>query len=89
MWIHRFVRGAEPRWTDSERRIIMEEVKNYPPYLDHAKPYKAKTNAESIRALSDEDLANFLIGFSWLTENGGKICYKTIAKWLQQPAKEE
>ena len=89
MWIHRFVRGAEPRWTDSERRIIMEEVKNYPPYLDHAKPYRAKTNAESIRALSDEDLANFLIGFSWLTENGGKICYKTIAKWLQQPAKEE
>ena len=63
--------------------------KNYPPYLDHAKPYKAKTNAESIRALSDEDLANFLIGFSWLTENGGKICYKTIARWLQQPAKEE
>ena len=42
----------------------MEEVKNYPPYLDHAKPYKAKTNAESIRALSDEDLANFL--FNWL-----------------------
>ena len=60
----------------------MEEVKNYPPYLDHAKPYKAKTNAESIRALSDEDLANFLIGFSWLAENGVKICYKTIAKWL-------
>ena len=89
MWIHRFVRGAEPRWTNSERRIIRDEVKNYPPYLDHAKPYKAKTNAESIRALSDEDLANFLIGFSWLTENGGKICYKTIAKWLQQPAKEE
>ena len=69
--------------------MIMDEVKNYPPYLDHPKPYKAKTNAESIRALSDEDLANFLIGFSWLTENGGKICYKTIAKWLQQPAKEE
>lgn len=56
----------------------MDEVKNYPPYLDYPKPYKAKTNAESIRALSDEDLANFLIGFSWLTENGGKICYKTI-----------
>ena len=89
MWIHRFVRGAEPRWTDSERRIIRDEVKNYPPYLDHAKPYKAKTNAESIRALSDEDLAYFLIGFSWLTENDGKIFYKTIAKWFQQPAKEE
>lgn len=64
----------------------MDEVKNYPPYLDYPKPYKAKTNAESIRALSDEDLANFLIGFSWLAENGVKICYKTIDKWLQQPA---
>ena len=74
---------------DNERKMIMEEVKNYPPYLDHAKPYKAKTNAESIRALSDEDLANFLIGFSWLAENGVKMCYKTITKWLQQPAQEE
>ena len=61
--------------------------KNYPSYLDYPKPYKMKTNAEHIRALSDEDLANFLIGFSWLTENGGKICYKTIAKWLQQSAR--
>lgn len=67
----------------------MDEAKNYPPYLDYSKPYKAKTNADHIRALSDEDLANFLIGFSRLTENGGKICYKTIAKWLQQPAKEK
>ena len=71
---------------DNERRMIMGEVKNYPPYLDYAKPYKAKTNAECIRTLSDEDLANFLIGFSWLTENGVKICYKTMADWLQQPA---
>lgn len=67
----------------------MGEVKNYPPYLDHAKPYKAKTNAESIRALSDEDLAAVLIGFSCLTENGDKVCYKTIAKWLQQSAEKE
>ena len=66
----------------------MGEVKNYPPYLDYPKPYKAKTNADRIRALSDEDLANFLTGFSWLTEIGGKVCYKTIADWLQQPAEE-
>ena len=42
----------------------MDEVKNYPPYLDHPKPYKAKTNADHIWTLSDEDLTNFLIGFS-------------------------
>ena len=38
----------------------MEEVKNYPPYLDHAKPYKAKTNADRIREMSDEELLNWL-----------------------------
>ena len=48
--------------------MIMDEVKNYPPYLDYPKPYKAKTNVESIRALSDENLANFLTDFS---NNGG------------------
>ena len=76
------------KWADNERRMIMGEVKNYPPYLDYPKPYKAKTNADRIRALSDEALANFLTGFSWLTEIGGKVCYKTIADWLQQPAEE-
>lgn len=66
----------------------MDGLKDYPPYLDYPKPYKEKTNAENIRTLSDEDLANFLTGFSWLTEIGGKVCYKTIADWLQQPAEE-
>lgn len=67
----------------------MDEVKNYPPYLDYPKPYKVKTNAEHIRALSDRELAFFLTGFSWLPKISGKVCYKTIAKWLQQPAEEE
>lgn len=67
----------------------MGEVKNYPPYLDYPKPYKVKTSAEHIRALSDRELAFFLTGFSWLPKIGGKVCYKTIAKWLQQPAEEE
>lgn len=34
----------------------MDEVKNYPPYLDYPKPCKAQTNAERIRAMSDEEL---------------------------------
>lgn len=50
---------------------------------------KATTNADRIRALSNEGLANFLTGFSWLTEIGGKVCYKTIADWLQQPVDED
>ena len=38
----------------------MSEVKNYPPYLDYPKPYKELTNADRIRAMSDEELAKFL-----------------------------
>lgn len=70
----------------------MGEAKNYPPYLDYPKPYKAKTNADCIRTMSDERLANFLIDFSnnggWTTEIGRKSCYKTITDWLQQSEEE-
>lgn len=70
----------------------MDEAKNYPPYLDYPKPYKAKTNADCIRAMSDEELAHLLTDFSnngvWITEIGRKGCYQTIADWLQQPAEE-
>lgn len=68
----------------------MGEAKNYPPYLDYPKSYKAKTNADSIRAMGDEDLAHFLMGFSnnggWITEISRKGCYQAIADWLQRPA---
>ena len=35
----------------------MDEVKDYPPYLDYPKPHKAKTNADRIRSMSDEQPA--------------------------------
>ena len=38
----------------------MAEVKNYPPYFDYPKPYKPQTNAQKIRAMSDEELAVLL-----------------------------
>lgn len=41
----------------------MDEVKNYPPYLDYPKPYKPKTNADHIRAMSDKELADVLREF--------------------------
>ena len=34
----------------------MNEVKNYPPYLDYPKPYKPQTNADRIRSMSDDEL---------------------------------
>ena len=67
----------------------MDEVKNYPPYLDYPKPKKVQTNANRVRAMSDEELANLLTDFSnnggWVTEIGREVCYKRITDWLQQP----
>ena len=67
----------------------MDEVKNYPPYLDYPKPYKAQTNADSIRAMSDEELAAWAIneapkiGFRYTSSETG------LLKWLKQPADED
>ena len=96
MWIHRFARGAEPRWTDNERRMIRGEVKNYPPYLDYPKPYNAKTNADRIREMSDEELRNWLFqrdckNIAAFLQHGGAgvMDAAQLLNWLQQPAKEE
>jgi hypothetical protein len=50
------------------------------------------TNADLVRAMSDEELAHLLTGFAnngvWPTEIERKVFCKTIADWLQQPAEE-
>lgn len=38
----------------------MEKVKDYPSYLDYPKPRKTITNANKIRSMSDEELAEWL-----------------------------
>ena len=66
----------------------MAEVKNYPPYLDYPKPYKAQTNADRIRAMSDEELAAWAIneapkiGFRYTSSETG------LLMWLKQSAEE-
>ena len=60
----------------------MNEVKNYPPYLDYPKPHKARTNADRIRSMSDEELAEFLID---LADDRNL----RIREWIQQPAEED
>lgn len=40
----------------------MEEVKNYPPYLDYPKERKMQTNGDKLRKMSDKELAGFLAG---------------------------
>ena len=50
------------------------------------------TNADIIRYMSDEELANLLTDYSnnggWATEIGRKICYERIVDWLKQPAED-
>ena len=68
----------------------MNEVKNYPPYLDYPKSHRPLTNADKIRAMSDEELDCFLLKVTYGMdecpyEYGGE---KSI-EWLQQPAEGE
>ena len=61
-------------------------VKDFPPYLDYPKPRTKQTNADRIRAMTDEELAHFLearpdacppIG----TLCSGKNCYDCWCYW--------
>ena len=56
------------------------------------------TNADKIRAMSDEELAEFLAepcscdvdpGCDGYRECGNDLCLKYLLKWLQQPAEED
>ena len=57
------------------------------------------TNADRIRRMSDEELAEMLFNYKECSKNcimnNGKHCYQiceeksVILKWLQQPAKED
>ena len=74
----------------------MDEVKNYPPYLDHPKPRQIGSNADRIRAMSDEELAKWLcsIATAECCETscpGRELCSKGhngLMDWLKQPAEE-
>ncbi len=60
-------------------------------WLSNWKP-KVSSNADRIRAMNDEELANMLTDFSnnggWVTEIGREICYERHIEWLKQPAEE-
>ena len=66
----------------AERRMIMDEVKYYPARMDYPNLCKPYTNADRIRSMNDEELAECLyeIGYNgWFTLEG-------TLEWLQQPA---
>ena len=76
----------------------MENVKDFPPYLDYPKPRKTQTNADRIRAMSDEELAEFLCS---VYDDDDKLekyiegyvipCWDEdrIKEWLQQPVEDD
>lgn len=81
---------------------MSEPIKDYPPYMDYPKPYKPHTNADRIRAMTDEKLAEWLVSKTFYRESawsepsylnfltGRSEEYKAAVsgtkEWLQQPA---
>lgn len=74
----------------------MAEIKSYPPYLDYPKPYKAQTNADRIRSMTDDELnemfheiynagAEDSVAYEWGQRTNS---FEWTMDWLQQPAKE-
>lgn len=68
----------------------MREVKDYPPYLDYPKPRKPTTNADRLRSMSDEELAELMHDVTW---EGRKTvedpeAFKTVEEWLDWLQKE-
>ena len=52
-------------------------MKDYPPYLDYPKSRNPMTNADRIRAMTDEELAEYLTD----------ICYELWNLFLEDPKK--
>ena len=62
--------------------MIMDEVKYYPARMDYPNLCKPYTNADRIRSMNDEELADVLRRFATKPMQG------SFLKWLQQPAEE-
>lgn len=66
----------------------MEEVKDYPPYHDYPKPRKQQSNADRIRAMSDEELAEEIMcpyGMEAGMCTKPSDCLSCCLEWLRQP----
>ena len=75
----------------------MDDVKNYPPYLDYPKPHKEQTNADRIRSMTDDELnelfheiynagAEDAVAYEWGQRTNS---FEWTMEWLQKPAGEE
>ena len=75
----------------------MDDVKNYPPYLDYPKPYKPQTNADRIRSMSDDELNDLFYeiynagvedasSYEWGQRTNS---FEWTMDWLQMPMKTQ
>ena len=75
----------------------MDDVKNYPPYLDYPKPYKPQTNADRIRSMSDDELNDLFYeiynagvedasAYEW---GQRKNSFEWTMDWLQMPTETQ
>lgn len=69
----------------------MADVKDYPPYLDYPKEQKKQTNADKIRQMSDEEIANLLLKFDVCGQMSlsecslhNCNCESCVLDWLKQ-----
>lgn len=87
-----FVRGESIGWKCTNCQGFIDMHGKF--HEHEEKPFMPPmTNADRIRAMSDEELANLLNNYSnnggWVTETGRQICYERIIEFLQQPAEGE
>lgn len=63
---------------------MSEPVKDYPPYLDYPKPRKKQTNADKIRQMTDEELADWVFSHDCKTNLYGYLPREGTFDWLKQ-----
>ena len=72
----------------------MDEVKYYPARMDYPNLCKPYSNADRIRAMSDEELAEFIVNIkaraAFCKAVGNNEAFEKLCsgEWLRQPAEE-
>ena len=82
---------------DDVRKSMSEQMQKLAARYEKAtgKKFGAKTNAQKIRAMSDEEMAEFISSIPMCVGKDEDlnceidVCKECFLKWLQQPAEED
>ena len=74
----------------SEAKEALSYTRQHDPYAEIKKIEIPYTNADHIRSLTNEELADYLTSnpfgwAAWATETGREIVHKRIVEWLKKP----